>query len=77
VITKKLVTFRDIEELHENNVKLLTVIRDLSEECEKSETKLKECNKEEMEVRDFFAVSTLGDACSRRDRLTFSVLGAG
>lgn len=50
VISKKLVTFHDIQELQQNNEKLLNVVRDLSEDYEKAEQKLKECNKEEMEV---------------------------
>lgn len=50
MISRKLVTFHDIEELQQNNAKLLGVIRDLSEEFEKAEEKLKTYNKEELEV---------------------------
>lgn len=54
IISKKLVTFRDIEELQQNNQKLLNVIRDLSDEFERAEAKLQDCNKEELEVVLFF-----------------------
>ena len=37
VITERLVTFRSIEELQEQNQKLLTVVRDLSEHQELTE----------------------------------------
>lgn len=50
MISKKLVTFHDIQELQQNNQKLLVAIRDLSEEFEKAEVKLKAYNKEELEV---------------------------
>ena len=38
VISKKLVTFSDIQELQENNMKLLLLVRDLGERCESLET---------------------------------------
>lgn len=50
IINRKLVTFHDIQDLQQNNEKLLGVIRDLSEEFEKAEAKLKTYNKEETEV---------------------------
>lgn len=59
VISKKLVTFHDIEELQETNQKLLAVVRDLSEELENAENKFKECKKEELEVSGYFYVSYL------------------
>lgn len=37
VITKTLVTFRDVDELHENNQKLLLLVRDLSKKLEEFE----------------------------------------
>ncbi|XP_046856770.1 nucleoprotein TPR-like isoform X3 [Xenia sp. Carnegie-2017] len=50
VISKRLVTFRNIEELQEQNQRLLTVIRELSEEKEKEEQREKD-NKIQIDMK--------------------------
>ncbi|XP_034946959.1 nucleoprotein TPR [Chelonus insularis] len=51
LISKKLVTFRDIEELQENNQKLLAVVRALSSRQEEIERKTDEINSGEMKEK--------------------------
>ncbi|XP_065213613.1 nucleoprotein TPR-like isoform X2 [Planococcus citri] len=63
IISKKLVTFHDIQELQQNNQKLLATIRDLSEEFENAEIKLKAYNKEELET----TVSSLQNSISEKN----------
>ncbi|XP_011866769.1 PREDICTED: nucleoprotein TPR [Vollenhovia emeryi] len=51
IITKKLVTFKDIEELQENNQKLLAVVRALSSRQEEIERATDEINSGEMKEK--------------------------
>ncbi|KAL0119598.1 hypothetical protein PUN28_007798 [Cardiocondyla obscurior] len=51
IISKKLVTFRDIEELQENNQKLLAVVRALSSKQEEIERATDEINSGEMKEK--------------------------
>ena len=51
IISKKLVTFRDIEELQENNQKLLSIVRTLSSRQEEIERATDEINTGEMKEK--------------------------
>lgn len=51
IITKKLVTFKDIEELQENNQKLLSIVRTLSSRQEEMERATDEINSGEMKEK--------------------------
>ncbi|XP_014606517.1 PREDICTED: nucleoprotein TPR-like [Polistes canadensis] len=51
IITKKLVTFKDIEELQENNQKLLSIVRALSSRQEEMEKATDEINSGEMKEK--------------------------
>lgn len=80
VITKKLVTFKDIDELHENNQKLLLLVRDLSTKLEELEenqfdqpmykTKIDEYSKrlENMELTHRHQTQMMHTYIQQRDR---------
>lgn len=51
IISKKLVTFKDIEELQENNQKLLSIVRTLSSRQEEIERATDEINSGEMKEK--------------------------
>lgn len=60
IITKKLVTFKDIEELQENNQKLLSIVRTLSSRQEEMERATDEINSGEMKEKlDRFVYSLI------------------
>ncbi|XP_012270418.1 nucleoprotein TPR isoform X2 [Orussus abietinus] len=68
IISKKLVTFRDIEELQENNQKLLSIVRTLSSRQEEIERATDEINSGEMKERLDRYLEQLNDMQAAQDR---------
>lgn len=68
VISKKLVTFKDIEELQENNQKLLAVVRALSSRQEEIERATDEINSGEMKEKLDRYMEQLADMQAAQDR---------
>lgn len=70
IISKKLVTFKDIEELQENNQKLLAVVRALSSRQEEIERATEEINSGEMKEKLDRYMEQLADMQTAQDRQT-------
>lgn len=70
IISKKLVTFKDIEELQENNQKLLAVVRALSSRQEEIEQATDEINSGEMKEKLDRYMEQLADMQNAQDRQT-------
>ncbi|XP_011695258.1 PREDICTED: nucleoprotein TPR-like [Wasmannia auropunctata] len=68
IISKKLVTFKDIEELQENNQKLLAVVRALSSRQEEIERATDEINSGEMKEKLDRYMEQLTDMQTAQDR---------
>ncbi|KAI4487065.1 hypothetical protein M0802_012054 [Mischocyttarus mexicanus] len=68
IITKKLVTFKDIEELQENNQKLLSIVRALSSRQEEMEKATDEINSGEMKEKLDRYLEQLGEMQVAQDR---------
>lgn len=68
IISKKLVTFKDIEELQENNQKLLAVVRALSSRQEEIERATDEINSGEMKEKLERYMEQLADMQAAQDR---------
>lgn len=68
IISKKLVTFKDIEELQENNQKLLAVVRALSSRQEEIERATDEINSGEMKEKLDRYMEQLTDMQAAQDR---------
>lgn len=68
IISKKLVTFKDIEELQENNQKLLAVVRALSSRQEEIERATDEINSGEMKEKLDRYMEQLADMQAAQDR---------
>ncbi|XP_011168945.1 nucleoprotein TPR [Solenopsis invicta] len=68
IIGKKLVTFRNIEELQENNQKLLAVVRALSSRQEEIERATNEINSGEMKEKLDHYMEQLADMQAAQDR---------
>ncbi|KAJ8683664.1 hypothetical protein QAD02_019456 [Eretmocerus hayati] len=68
IISKKLVTFKDIEELQENNQKLLTIVRTLSSRQEEIEKATDELNSGEMKEKLDRYIEQLADMQAAQDR---------
>ncbi|XP_033209143.1 nucleoprotein TPR-like isoform X2 [Belonocnema kinseyi] len=68
IISKKLVTFRDIEELQENNQKLLTIVKSLSSRQEEIERATSEASCEEMKEKLDKYLEQLADMQASQDR---------
>lgn len=68
IISKKLVTFRDIEELQENNQKLLSIVRTLSSRQEEIERASDEINSGEMKEKLDRYLEQLADMQAAMDR---------
>lgn len=68
IISKKLVTFRDIEELQENNQKLLAVVRVLSSRQEEIERATDEINSGEMKEKLDRYMEQLSEMQAAQDR---------
>nr|XP_050852779.1 nucleoprotein TPR-like isoform X1 [Vespula vulgaris] len=68
IITKKLVTFKDIEELQENNQKLLSIVRTLSSRQEEMERATDEINSGEMKEKLDRYLEQLADMQAAQDR---------
>ncbi|XP_033340581.1 nuclear basket protein megator isoform X1 [Megalopta genalis] len=70
IISKKLVTFKDIEELQENNQKLLSIVRTLSSRQEEIERATDEINSGEMKEKLDRYLEQLEDMQAAQDRQT-------
>ncbi|KAK2186358.1 hypothetical protein NP493_203g01012 [Ridgeia piscesae] len=70
VISDKLVTFRSIEELQEQNQKLLEVVRDLSEKLEERDTAVRDERTAELQARLDEAQEELKQMRESRERQT-------
>ncbi|XP_012542319.1 nucleoprotein TPR [Monomorium pharaonis] len=68
IISKKLVTFKDIEELQENNQKLLAVVRALSSRQEEIERATNEINSGEMKEKLDHYMEQLAEMQAAQDR---------
>ncbi|XP_017789760.1 PREDICTED: nucleoprotein TPR [Habropoda laboriosa] len=68
IISKKLVTFKDIEELQENNQKLLSIVRTLSSRQEEIERATDEINSGEMKEKLDRYLEQLEDMQAAQDR---------
>ncbi|XP_024937433.1 nucleoprotein TPR isoform X2 [Cephus cinctus] len=68
IISKKLVTFRDIEELQENNQKLLSIVRTLSSRQEEIERATDEINSGEMKEKLDRYLEQLAEMQAAQDR---------
>ncbi|XP_076282689.1 nuclear basket protein megator isoform X3 [Lasioglossum baleicum] len=68
IISKKLVTFKDIEELQENNQKLLSIVRTLSSRQEEIERATDEINSGEMKEKLDRYAEQLEDMQASQDR---------
>ncbi|XP_012263360.2 nucleoprotein TPR isoform X2 [Athalia rosae] len=68
IISKKLVTFRDIEELQENNQRLLSIVRTLSAKQEEIEKATDEINSGEMKEKLGRYIEQLADMQAAQDR---------
>ena len=68
IISKKLVTFRDIEELQQNNQKLLTIVKSLSSRQEEIERATSEASCEEMREKLDKYFEQLADMQASQDR---------
>ncbi|XP_015428954.1 PREDICTED: nucleoprotein TPR-like isoform X2 [Dufourea novaeangliae] len=68
IISKKLVTFKDIEELQENNQKLLSIVRTLSSRQEEIERATDEINSGEMKEKLDRYLEQLEDMQTAQDR---------
>ena len=68
IISKKLVTFRDIEELQENNQKLLLIVKSLSSRQEEIERASSETSCEEMKEKLDKYLEQLADMQASQDR---------
>ncbi|XP_033299172.1 nucleoprotein TPR [Bombus bifarius] len=68
IISKKLVTFKDIEELQENNQKLLSIVRTLSSRQEEIERATDEINSGEMKEKLERYLEQLEDMQAAQDR---------
>ncbi|XP_043260114.1 nucleoprotein TPR [Colletes gigas] len=68
IISKKLVTFKDIEELQENNQKLLSIVRTLSSRQEEIEKATDEINSGEMKEKLDRYLEQLEDMQAAQDR---------
>lgn len=68
IISKKLVTFKDIEELQENNQKLLAIVRALSSRQEEIERATDEINSGEMKEKLDRYMEQLADMQTAQDR---------
>lgn len=75
IISKKLVTFRDIEELQENNQKLLSIVRTLSSRQEEIERATDEINTGEMKEKLDQYLEQMADMQAAMDRQTKMVDG--
>lgn len=70
IISKKLVTFKDIEELQENNQKLLSIVRTLSSRQEEIERATDEINSGEMKEKLDRYLEQLAEMQAAQDRQT-------
>ncbi|XP_015171242.1 PREDICTED: nucleoprotein TPR-like [Polistes dominula] len=68
IITKQLVTFKDIEELQENNQKLLSIVRSLSTKQEEMEKATDEINSGEMKEKLDRYLEQLAEMQEAQDR---------
>ncbi|XP_070555151.1 nucleoprotein TPR-like [Ptychodera flava] len=68
IITEKLVSFRNIEELQEQNERLLSVVRDLSEKKEEEERVAKDTEFAELNERLDKAIEEIDELRSARNR---------
>lgn len=74
LISERLVVFRNIDELQQQNQYLLSLVRELSQEREKSEESVEEKRLREVEVAIEVAKREALDARSRHDRMLQSVI---